>query len=240
MRLRLVRFLIYGGLVAVTATICAPRWQVYWLITTYPATYFPFLPPLWLWLPLGLATVAFAAWLSWSLVSGAKIPLWASVSMVVVAVVAVSVSAWQARSPRPKDKQVWTSYHGAPPDLQLQYVMNRIWSELQRSARGSKKRLPTTAAALRRHLVVKGRKIVPNYRYRWRRRRYRIVVRTGQEEPVTVAGQGHLPGTIYFAVDKERRRFWITGLGLGFRKWGSPRLVEKGGMPWVLVGRLRR
>jgi hypothetical protein len=195
---RILNGLVFLGFGVLASILLAPMLKTWWLILREPVVWVPAPPPL---LPaLGMASaLAVALWVALShLLSGRASPRWASIAVIVL----TSVITFFGVVPGPSDTlQVSPGGRVGGAFDALVGAAARIHQE--------EGEYPADANALEAAVADRS----TGFRRKGREVPFTVVVETGLG-PRLQAREGDLPGTFYYTVAPNRRRYWMTALVL--------------------------
>jgi hypothetical protein len=133
----------------------------------------------------------------------------------------------------------YVDLRGAPPEIQAMELLKRVAKLAVKSAHAAPdRRIPADRALFEGALVEAGAPLPVNYSFRFRKRPWRLVLRTDWTGPQIFPDQDDLPGTLYLCLDAGRNAFWATAVVL--LEEGTTRRVDvlpsAEGKPLVVTG----
>lgn len=208
--MRVLRLAIYALLVFLTLLLAFPRLRVLFALLRGPYGWVEDPPHPFLWPVVALVAVAYAGALildlGWRRV---RTPRWAHGALVGAFALAVLGAVYD---PAPGRRTPQTISEAAPW-VQAEYVLDRA-EEALRAYHKRHGRFPADREPITRTLVDEdGRPLLGTWRHRLLGRRpWRVEVFTNARGPVTRVPAGRGPGTLLYAVDAERGRYWLTAI----------------------------
>lgn len=233
--MRYLRIAISIGLLIGALLIGIAKWRILAIALLSSASYFadfPFWP---LWLPLGLLVLGY---LGYYLASAAfKIKVSPKHDVMVVAIFASVLVARFAGAAWPALNDVGAQEEVRPPKLLMDRAASRLKAALdQLTSESSTQTYPSDPAELE-ELIRENKRLPPSgYRSHGMQAPIRLVVFCGAEGPVLQARPEDRAGTIYYAVNEDASRYWISMVGLTEFPAGKPGILRgPGNEPIVLV-----
>ncbi len=218
--MRALRVAIYAALVFLTLSLAFPRLRVILALLWGPYGWVEDPPHPLLWSGVAAVALGYAGLLVADVgLRRLRTPRWAHGAVVAAFAVAVLGAVYD---PAP-GRRAPPSLSEAAPWVQAEYVLDQAEKAL-RAYHARHGRFPEDGWPIARSLTDEtGRPLIGTWRHRFLTRRpWRVEVFRNAEGPVTRVPQGRGPGTLLYAIDPARGRYWLTAVVGG----GAPAEAE--------------
>ncbi len=231
--MRSVRLLVSIGLLASALVVGVAKWRILVVAMLSSASYFsdfPFWP---LWLPLGVLTLGYSIYY----LAGAafRFRINSKHDVMVVAIVAAVLVARFSGATWPAGEETGVQTQDAPR-LLMARAASRLKSALDRHTSDSSPQTYPIDPKELEELLRENKRLPPSgYRSHGVQAPVRLVVFCGADGPVLQARLEDRAGTIYYAVNEDAGRYWISMVGIRDLPAGKSEIISAAGQPVVLV-----
>ncbi len=232
--MRLLKYLIYIGLLAAALVLGAPKWKILIIALISSSSYFPDFPFWPLWLPLGVLVLGYLVYFLLSAALRFTINFKHHVMVVVLfgAVLLARVAA--LLSPVPEGS--WRDAGDAPPQLLMARAAARLKSSVDTYSQSSDNRSYPSDPEILYEFLREGKRL-PSSGFRSHALQAPVaLVVLEAEGPVLQVRPGHRAGTIYYALNADKSRYWITLVGLSEVPAGRPGIMRSADHQPIILG----
>ncbi|RMG12570.1 MAG: hypothetical protein D6729_16320 [Deltaproteobacteria bacterium] len=208
--MRWLRLAIYSGVLFLTLFLALPRLRVLFALVRGPYGWVADPPHPWLWPAIFVVAVVYAGALLADVGLGLlRTPRWLHATLMGAFIAAVLGAVYDPAPGRRTPAEI----HEAAPQVQVDYVLDQAEAAL-RAYYKQHERFPTEPEVLQQALVDEvGAPLLGVWRRRWLARVPWVVeVFPKAKGPITRVPAGTPPGTLLYAVDAARRRYWLTAV----------------------------
>jgi len=224
--IRLLKHCVYFSLLAGAIAVGWPRFALLGQALACDACYFPWLPEAALWLPLAGLILGYTCFFLLGAVRGWRIGLLHHAAVLVLFGAILFARILEGTDPAER-------HPDPPPAVCLSVAAGRLQTGLARQTAGGRP-LPDTVEAV--EALVAGQSGPPLSGLRGHGFPLAVEVRvvTGASGPALDVLHDR-PGTIVYAVHADRRRYWITLVGMEQAPRGAPSVLRgEDGLPLIL------
>lgn len=222
--MRKIKFAIYFSLLLGTLVIGWPRFQVLAILLTSQSAYFRHIPSWFIWLPLGLALLAYTVVFTLSALMRFRLGQIHHLAVIMLFSAALIARILDAYTPVETDS--WRDLQEAPPHWLLAKAVGELHRELQ--VRGDAQATPIYPSQrdkLMALMAPAGQMPPCGFRGHGFPLPIHFVVVADASGPVLAPRPGDRPGTIYYAVSMDASRYWLTAVGQDNYPTGEPRVM---------------
>jgi len=223
--MRLLKFVIYIGMLAAALVLGIPKWKILVISLISPASYFPDFPFWPLWLPLGLMVLGYLVY--FLLGAGLRFQISFKHHVMVVVLFGAVLIARVAALLAPVPEGNWRDEGDAPPQLLMARAAARLKSSVDQYAHDTDNRTYPADPGILSDFLRSGKRLAPSgFRSHALQAPVRLVVVGEADGPLLEVRPGDQAGTIYYALSEDQSRYWITLVGLAELPAGRPGIMQ--------------
>ena len=233
--MRLLKYLIYIGMLSAALVLGASKWKILVIALISSASYFPNFPFWPLWLPLGLLVLGYLVYFLLGAGLRLKISFKHHVMVVVLFGAVLIARVVTLLSPVPEGN--WRNEGDAPPQLLMARAGARLKSSVDLNGQSSDNRTYPADPEILREFLRTDKQLPPSgFRSHALRAPVLLVVVGEATGPVLEVRPGDRAGTIYYALNEDQSRYWITLVGLSELPAGRPGIMQAADHQPIVLG----
>jgi hypothetical protein len=222
--MRALKFAIYIGMLGAALALGSAKWRILLISLLSPASYFPDFPYWPLWLTLGLLVLGYLIYFLLGAALRLRISFRHHVMVVVLFGAVLTTRVVSVLSPVPGSS--WRDGSDAPPQLLMARAVARLKSSVDRYGQSSDSRTYPADPEILREFLRTDKKLPPSgFRSHALKAPVELVV-VEAAGPVLDVRPGDRAGTIYYALNEDQSRYWITLVGLSELPAGRPGIMQ--------------
>jgi hypothetical protein len=232
--MRLLKYLIYIGLLAAALVLGAPKWKILIIALISSASYFPDFPFWPLWLPLGVMALGYLVY--FLLGAALRFTINFKHHVMVVVLFGAVLLARVAALLSPVPEGIWRDEGDAPPQLLMARAAARLKSSVDAYSQNSDNRTYPADPEILYEFLREGKRL-PSSGFRSHALQAPVaLVVVEAAGPVLKVRPGARAGTIYYALSEDQGRYWITLVGLSELPAGRPGIMQTADHQPIVLG----